>query len=163
MSFLFKVILGGSALALIAYLVLEVFKLRTKIKSLTIQLSTTENFNPNTPSNNEIQTEIDEYNKELAELHTLDTMVDKIRGDIDNEDAEYSEEDDGASYGNQEDDYNTNDIIITEESIDYDTIENDMEQTQDYTEPTEEHSLHFHLLRYILRLHYLYLLLFYLP
>jgi len=127
MSFLFKVILGGSVLALISYLIVEVFKLRTKIKSLTLQLSTTEKFNSNTPSSTEIQTEIDEYKKELAELHSLDTMVDKIRGDIDNEDAEYSE--DYETYSNQE-----NDIDIKEESIDYDEIENDIEQA-------EEHSL----------------------
>ena len=127
MSFLFKVILGGSVLALISYLIVEVFKLRTKIKSLTLQLSTTEKFNSNTPSSTEIQTEIDEYKKELAELHSLDTMVDKIKDDIDNEDAEYSE--DYETYSNQE-----NDIDIKEESIDYDEIENDIEQA-------EEHSL----------------------
>ena len=113
MSFLFKLLLGGSVLALCSYLILEILKLRNKVKSLTLRLSTTENFNSNIPSSSDIQTEIDAYKQELTELHSLDTMVDQLKEDIHNEYAEESDD-------------NTQPIITEDEHIDYDTIENEM-------------------------------------
>ena len=113
MGFLFKLLLGGSVLALFSYLILEILKLRNKVKSLTLRLSTTENFNSNIPSSSEIQSEIDAYKQELAELHSLDTMVDQLKEDLNNEYAEDSED-------------NTQTIITEDEDIDYDTIEKEL-------------------------------------
>ena len=124
MGFLLKLLIGGSVLSLLAYLVLEVLKLRTKVKSLMLQLSTTESFNSNIPSSEDIQTEIDKYKEELAELNTLDTMVNQLKYDINNEQGEDDEDDE-------------DNISIENEPIDYENIENELENDTE----TENESL----------------------
>lgn len=122
MGFLFKLVIGGAVFALLSYLIIEVLKLRNTVKSLRLQLSTTENFNSNMHSNKDIQTEIDEYKKELAELHNLDTMVQELehdlKEDISDEDVEDSEDGEDGEDGEDE-----NSIILENEKIDYDHIE----------------------------------------
>jgi hypothetical protein len=130
MGFLFKLVIGGAVFALLSYLILEVLKLRNTVKSLRLQLSTTENFNSNMHSNKDIQAEIDEYKKELAELHNIDTMVQELEHDLkaDNtdEDVDHSENSEDG-----EDENDENSIVLENEDIDYDHIETLLENDTD--------------------------------
>ena len=120
MNRIIKILLVTVVIAVIGYLLLEIYKLRNKIKLLELQLQTKEQFDStnnnlpnninsnivedtNEPSSEQIETEILEYEKELQQV---DALIDQIQQPSSNK--------------------NNTDIELEEENMELENIENEI-------------------------------------